>query len=69
MILSTYPRFETEAQGLLACECSCLSSKEREETAVFRRMEGNADSRIREKFASGNRNPGLWNPEYISRIP
>ena len=32
-------------------------------------MQGNADSGIREIFACGILNPGLWNPEYSFRNP
>ena len=32
-------------------------------------MEGNPDSRIRENFACGIWNPGLWNPEDSLRNP
>ena len=36
---------------------------------VFRPMKANPDSGIREIFACGIWNPGLWNPEYSSRNP
>ena len=46
-----------------------LFASSRLEFLILLPMWGNPDSTILEIFASGIRNPGLWNPEYSCRNP